>query len=208
MKIYDNPEALLIHGGGLSIHGGDISLTAGGEARTMQGVATYNSGGVNYLVFSGGNAHGDTLATSEAKLGADLAVRAGVPHNKIVCEEDSSSTIGNWANSIPLIQQLGVESVAGITGSLASHRASFIGKQLIFSYAPELELSGYIKSAEHEGLIAYPREAAALLLTRRCLKQASTDDIKLSDLDQYFSTMKQKNGISRIKRRFAVYSKS
>ncbi len=206
MKISGNPEALLVHGGGLTIHADQISLTAASEARAIQAIVSYNTREVSYLVFSGGNAHGDALPTSEAKLGADLAVQAGVPHDKIVCEEDSSSTIGNWANSIPLLQQIGVESVTGITGRVASRRASLIGRQLIDHYSPELELSGYMPSSEREGMVAYPREAAALLLAWHCLKQARTDGKELADLDQYFSDMKKGRGIDGLKRRLTTYS--
>ncbi len=100
----------LVHGGGIQAVGNGYELRLGSVRRAEAGVALYHAGVVEGLLFSGGNAHGHGFAQSEAGLMADLAVQAGVPASHIECEDSSSSTIGNWANSLPMFVGTDVEA--------------------------------------------------------------------------------------------------
>lgn len=201
----DDPEALLVHGGGLVlIDNKHFALDAASSCRAQMAASLWRPG--RQLIFSGGNAHGDEIAGSEANLMADLAIREGVPHSYVHREPDSSSTIGNWGNSVRILNDLEVERVAGVTGSFASHRARFIGNTVISQYDLNLKLTGYITSGETEGVLAIPREVSAFMLAKWCLRQAAAQDIKPDQLNNFFLDLKKQSGIASLKRRVSSYS--
>ncbi|MCA9333067.1 YdcF family protein [Candidatus Saccharibacteria bacterium] len=200
MSNIERPEALLVHGGGLVTIDNDTTMSRATACRAEFAVSLLDTEKTDYLVFSGANGYGDDLPTSEAKLMADMAVQMGADHDKIFYEDASTSTIGNWGNSVRILQDLGIETVAGITGSLASHRAKYIGKTIIGRYCPDISLVGYYKSGESEGMLAYPREVSAFMLAKWFLNKPKALDAKAEELDEYFQTIKQQSQLALVKR--------
>lgn len=194
----------LIHGGGIEISPTDPrgwQLQPGSEQRAIRGVELFFDGAVERLLFTGGNAHGNDLPQSEAGQMADIAVRAGVPASNIETEGTSSSTIGNWANSLPILGGMGVESVLGVTGRWASTRARRIGSHMMRDYSVEgLQLTGYEPSNEAEGVKAIPREAASLPAAELVLRMARKQGVPLSELDQFYRNFRSQTGIAKAKK--------
>lgn len=195
-------DALLVHGGGIRPVGAGYELRPGSIARAETGVGMYFAGQAQSLVFSGGNAFGLEYDASEAGLMADIAVRAGVPAAHIEKEPSSTSTIGNWANSLPILEGLGAERVVGITGKVASHRAAYVGNWVIARGDSGIQLVGYEPSGENEGKRAYPREIGSSLLAAQCLHSAKKADVPLAELDTFYLDWKSRTGLGAAKKRF------
>lgn len=195
-------DALLVHGGGILPVDGGYELRPESIARAQTGVGMYLTGQVGNLVFTGGNGHGLEYEASEAGLMADIAVRSGVPASSIEKESFSTSTIGNWANSLPILEGLGVERVGGVTGGIATPRASFLGDWVLTKAKSGIELVGYQGSGEKEGLRAYPREFVSTRMARRCLESAQKSSVPLSELDAYYLDWKSRTGLGAAKRHF------
>lgn len=193
-------RTLLVHGGGIEAAQDGWVLGRNSSARAELAVELFHAGGLDTIVFAGGNGYGHELPTSEARLMADMAVRHDVPHYRIELEDSSHSTIGNWANALSIMQQMGTERVAGVTGQWASVRASYIGKQIIGNFGLEVELLGYYPSREREGVMGFAREQVSMVLARRCLDSARTDGVPLDQLDGYYATRKARTGLTRLKR--------
>ena len=193
-------QVALVHGGGIRpIDGGGFALRPGSINRAEAGIALYYDGVVEKLLFSGGNAHGHDFPQSEGSMMADLALQAEVPASCIERETTSTSTVGNWANSLPLLAQMDAKTVLGVTGRVAGPRAAAIGERLINQAGGGLSLVGYRSSGEREGLRAYPREAASRWMARRCLDSAETVGVPLADLDTYYLDWKSRTGLAHAK---------
>lgn len=184
------PPTLLVHGGGLDCTPEGWVLGRSSVARAELAVQLFYAGGASHVIFTGGNGHGHDLPVSEGQLMADVAVQAGVPHRQVECEDQSHSTIGNWANAVPIMRHIGTEQVVGVTGSLASVRARYIGQRIIEDFGVEAELIGYYPSREREGVAGLFREQVAMIMARRCLNGARSDDIPLAQLDTYYADRK------------------
>ena len=189
----------LVHGGGIHAEGAGFALDAGGAARTARAVELLTSGYVDCLIMSGSNGTGRDLPASEAELMADYAMRLGADHRNIEVEAASHSTIGNWANSVPIIMDMDAKRVVGVTGLLAGRRAREIGESIIGQYDLPFEISGYVASGELEGKRAVPRELVSTQMARRCLDAASAQDVMLEDLDAFYMGWKSRTGLASLK---------
>ena len=171
------------------------------QARAVRAVELYfdPASSVERLLFTGGNGHGHTLPTNEAELMADFAVRAQVPHDLIEREPNSSSTLGNWANSAAMLRDWGAEEVVGITGRIARHRAAWIGSQVINDYGFDFTIAGYESSKEHERTRATVREIASMGMAVSCLALARRDGVALENLDDFYTRAKSTTGFALVK---------
>jgi uncharacterized SAM-binding protein YcdF (DUF218 family) len=89
-------DAVLVLGGGVSMQGMfDRSPEASGTtySRLFNGVEVFKKSDAEMLVLCGLGAKGFTV--SEAAVMRDLAVKLGVPYDKIVIEDRSLTTMGN-----------------------------------------------------------------------------------------------------------------
>lgn len=102
-------DAALVLGSYLAPDGTPLPSMIG---RVDHAVALYKSGRVKRLVLSGGVAKG---GHTEAQAMRDLALAAGVPAEAMVLEEDSRSTIENFACSRALFEKLGDKRVLLVT---------------------------------------------------------------------------------------------
>jgi vancomycin permeability regulator SanA len=194
----------LVHGGGIErvAPGEDIfRLQPGSEARAIRGVELFHSGVVERLLFAGGNAHGDELPASEADLMASVALKQGVPHDKILLEGCSSSTIGNWANALEIMQDDGTESVVGATGRVARPRAQAIGLALIHHYGLDVALVDYRTTKEPIGL-SVTREGLSATANAAWLANAARKGRSLGELDSAYRDRRQHSPIARVKQYF------
>lgn len=194
----------LVHGGGIEqvpFHEGEFRLQPGSVARAEKGVELFGDGRIERLLFSGGNAHGHDLPLTEAGLMADIAVRAGVPPGRIDVEPDSSSTIGNWANSLGMIEAMDAESVLGVTGRVARPRAEGIGRLLIAHYGLNVELTGYTTTKEPL-LGATSREALAIPAATIWLVNAARKGRPLAELDTAYRDRRNHSPVAKVKEHF------
>lgn len=195
----------LIHGGGIEPvpYASDVyQLQPGSVARAERGVELFEAGAVDRLLFSGGNAHGHNLSVTEAQLMADSAVRSGVPASRIETEPTSSSTIGNWGNSLEILQEMGAESVLGVTGRIARPRAYGIGMALIRHYGIDIELTGYWTTKEPASPDAMVRELTAAPLAAAWLANAWRKGRSLSELEDAYRNRRAHSPVASVKERF------
>jgi hypothetical protein len=190
------PKVALVHGGGIYEADGNFHLRPGAIARTEHAAGLLENGYIVKMVMSGGNANGLDLGSSEASLMADHAMSLGVPHTRIEREDTSSSTIGNWANSLPILTDMGAERVVGVTSRIASVRAANVGREIIDHYNTPLEISGYCPSSDDEGLRAYPREFVSSQMARRCMAAAWKQGIPAEGLDSFYLGWKSRTGLA------------
>lgn len=95
-------------------------------ARVEHAVSLYRRGLVPRLILSGGVARG---GKTEAIVMRDLALAAGVPADAIVLEQDSRSTIENFACAGPLTRSLGVSRVLLVTEPWHMTRALLLARR-------------------------------------------------------------------------------
>lgn len=190
---------LLVHGGGLDPIPDGWVLGPGSVARVERAVVLLQEDDTRQVVFTGGNGHGHDLPVSEARLMADMAVRHGVAHGRIECEDQSSSTIGNWANSLPLLEDMGAETVVGVTSQAARTRARMIGSQLCQHYGVAVHLAGYVSSGEAATWKAYAREAVAVPLAVAWLANAWRKGRSLAELDEAYRSRRSNTPIGAAK---------
>ncbi len=89
-------------------------------ARVERGVQLFQQGLAPRLVISGGGAG----ETSEAAIGRELALRAGVPESACLIETKSGSTFANAVHSVELLRPLGVTRVFVVTDDFHAFRAA------------------------------------------------------------------------------------
>lgn len=190
------PQIALVHGGGMYAADGSFHLRPGAIARTEHAANLLESKEIVKMVMSGGNANGLDLGASEASLMASHAISLGVPSWRIECEDASSSTIGNWANSLPILIDMGAERVVGVTSRIASDRAANVGREIIDHYDAQFVISRYSTSNDAEGLRAYPRELVSSLMARRCMAAAWKQGVPAEDLDSFYLDWKSRTGLA------------
>ncbi len=195
----------LVHGGGIERvpYAEDMfQLQPGSIARIGRGIELLQAGSVERLVLSGGNAHGDDLPQTEAGLMADIAVTAaGIPAAKIIVEEKSSSTIGNWANSLGIFADEGIESVVGITGRVARPRAQGIGTAMIHHFGLDVKLVGYHTTKEPIG-VSVVREGLSVPANAAWLANAVRKGRSLGELDAAYRDRRKNSPIAKVKQQF------
>lgn len=195
------------------IHGGGITQTVPGEwrpshasiTRATTGIHLVEDGVVDQLILTGNNAHGDILPITEARSMAEIAIEYGIPPEKIIVLEKSTSTLGNLAEALTEAKIRNIERLIGVTGRIACFRANNIGQIINKQWELGRDLAGYVASEEKEGVVAYPRELVALSMSRRCIANAQIDGIALEDLDTYYLERKANSRLAVVKRHLASY---
>jgi uncharacterized SAM-binding protein YcdF (DUF218 family) len=119
----DRADAALVLGSYLAPDGSPLPSMIG---RVEHAVALYKSGRVRRLVLSGGVAKG---GHTEARAMHDLALAAGVPESAMILEEDSRSTIENFACSRALFEKLDIKTVLLVTEPWHMTRAMLLANR-------------------------------------------------------------------------------
>jgi len=105
----ESADAALVLGFALAADGSPRPQIIG---RVEHAVALYKQGKVKRLVLSGGAGR---AGHTEAGVMRDLALAAGVPADALILEEDSRSTIENFACSRPVLERLAAQRVLLVT---------------------------------------------------------------------------------------------
>jgi len=96
--------------------------------RIKAAIALYESGRVQYLVFTGGTPVADYPA--EGQVGREFAIEHGVPASAILAETTSRTTWQNLANAKLLTESAGIESVLLVSDPLHMRRAMAMASRL------------------------------------------------------------------------------
>jgi uncharacterized SAM-binding protein YcdF (DUF218 family) len=101
-----------------------IVVVSGGDtnARTDEGIALFNNGWANEIVFSG--AAQDKTGPSNAAAMRDRAILAGIPAMAIFVEESSETTAENAQNTQTIFEQNEYETVILVTSGYHERRAT------------------------------------------------------------------------------------
>jgi uncharacterized SAM-binding protein YcdF (DUF218 family) len=96
--------------------------------RIKEAIALYQSGRVQYLVFTGGTPVADYPA--EGQVGREFAIEHGVPAAAILVEATSRTTWQNLVNAKELMGSFGVKSVLLVSDPLHMRRAMAMASRL------------------------------------------------------------------------------
>ena len=111
----------------------------------------------DYIILSGGQGPQDNIPVAEAM--KDYLIEKGVPENRLITEEESSSTKENMAFSRQIAETYGFDSLIVVSNDFHMYRAMLIAKdyfhQITGAYAPS-------PKGLHT-LLLYIREPFALL---------------------------------------------
>jgi len=101
-----------------------IIVVSGGDtnARTDQGIALYQQGWADTLIFSG--AAQDKSGPSNAAAMRTRALEQGVPENAIFVEENSATTEENAANTKTVLKDNNIKTVILVTSGYHQRRAA------------------------------------------------------------------------------------
>jgi uncharacterized SAM-binding protein YcdF (DUF218 family) len=112
--------------------------------RIKEAIALYESGRVQYLVFTGGAPVAEYPA--EGQVGREFAVEHGVPPTAILVETASRTTWQNLANAKELIGPAGIQSVLLVSDPLHMRRAMAMASDLGLRAMPALTPSSRFQS--------------------------------------------------------------
>lgn len=120
----------------IAISGGDT------DARTREAIALYNKGWAPSLILSG--AAQDKSGQSNAAAMEGQALRAGVPHEAIILDEQATDTAGNAAGLKPIAQNYRLKRIILVTSPYHQRRASVefehvLGKEITIINHPTPE---------------------------------------------------------------------
>jgi len=96
--------------------------------RIKEAIALYESGRVQYIVFTGGTPAADY--PTEGQVGREFAIGHGVPATAILVETTSRTTWQNLANAKELIAPAGIQSVLLVSDPLHMRRAMAMASKL------------------------------------------------------------------------------
>jgi uncharacterized SAM-binding protein YcdF (DUF218 family) len=96
--------------------------------RIKEAIALYESGRVQYIVFTGGTPVADYPA--EGQVGREFAIGHGVPATAILVETTSRTTWQNLENAKELIGPVGIHSVLLVSDPLHMRRAMAMASSL------------------------------------------------------------------------------
>jgi uncharacterized SAM-binding protein YcdF (DUF218 family) len=151
-------DAALVLGFALAADGSPRPQIVG---RVDHAVALYKQGRVKRLVLSGG---AGKAGHTEAGVMRDLALAAGVPAEALILEEDSRSTIENFACSRPVLEKLSAQRVLLVTEPWHMTRAMLLAHRHGLYPAQSPASSAVWRSAREGGFwlfrdtVAYLRE--------------------------------------------------
>jgi hypothetical protein len=192
-------EVGLVHGSGFENIEGTYFMSSGSRANADKSLELLQDGTIEKVVCSGrGPIQDDRQKYSEASLMADHLIRAGVPVRFIEVEDTSTSAVGNWANSAPIIQhQLNADSVIGISAKPNIKRMHIIGS--FVAARSDFELVGYSASDMRPRPKDYPREIISVYgITLPFL--SANGDTPISDLSEAYEEYKSRLGLAYLKR--------
>src|SRR5690606_10862548 len=108
IKMTTRIDGALINGSGFEVIDGTQHLSKGAQANAERAIYLYDAGIISGVVCTGGSPlSGVEFPDTEAEMTAAYLLRHRMPHTKIELEEESTSAVGNWANSAPIITGLG-----------------------------------------------------------------------------------------------------
>lgn len=204
MKRSLDAQVALIHGSGLETGAdGKIYPSAETKGNLAVGLDLLQNGRVERLLVSGaGPLHDvDYGHDTEAELGVDWLISRGARADRLLKEDTSSSTLGNWANSAPIIEAAGLESVIGIARDAQIFRARRIGEFVANQSA--FEIAGYLPGEEtarslRGRAIDYGRETASLALFE--LFKQMHPNAPRQIMEALYTQMKDPIGFTAVKR--------
>ena len=190
-------EVGLVHGSGFEIIDGIYQMSAGTRLNAVKAAQLLYDGSLEKVICSGrGPVQGDNYGSTEAQLMADFLVGAGFASGQIEIEDRSTSTIGNWTKSAPIIEDLDAESVMGITARVNKGRMQLIGD--FIADRSTFELVGYSSSEQKNKAKDYAREFIGRNTTRRFL--AANLETPIDSLDEAYEKYKTQLGLAALKR--------
>lgn len=189
-------EVGLVHGSGFEVINGIQVISEGSQLNAIKAAELLTIGSIERVICSGkGPVQGCAYMTTEAKLMADELIQMGFSHKLIELEEDSTSTVANWANSAPIIEDLGASSVLGITARSSIWRMRKIGE--FVAEKSEFAVAAYAPSDVRPRLKDYARELAMLFATDRFIKLNL--DTPVNELPEAYEIYKSATGLNTVK---------
>lgn len=187
----------LIHGSGFDTVEGIQRISEDSRFNAERAAQLLAEGRIEHAICSGrGPITGVTYPLSEAELMADELLSYGIHPSKIEIEETSTSAVGNWVHSVPIIQALKAETVLGITGGVNVRRMYRIGE--FVAARSDFKTVGYAPSDAKAHIKDYIRELGVDIMTRRFL--ATEQDCAVDQLDEAYEAYKARSGMSAIKK--------
>lgn len=187
----------LIHGADFTVQDGVPHMSPATRANAETGLRLLETGRIERVICSGrGPLDGVEYPVSEAKLMADYLMQAGIKPRYIETEEQSSTTVGNWAYSAEILQQLGAETVCGVTAAPNIMRMQAIGR--FVARRADFVVTGYEPSDAPVATKDYVREAGVGLMTGIFL--GMNRHTPLSELEPAYIEFKNRTGMNRVKR--------
>ena len=129
-------------------------------ARLDEGLRLYNQGFAGYFVVSGGQGPGEDISEAEAM--KRYLVRSGVPEDRVILEDRSTSTEENLRFSMERMGEQGLKSAIVVSNSYHLLRASIMAKRL----GLDATYSGvFVSQHLRSELTGFVRELAAVPYT-------------------------------------------
>jgi len=114
-----NAEALVVLGAG---YWEPCGLTVSAWQRTLHAVRLFEQGRAARIVFSGGPTQESAGVPVGAQM-AELAIRMGVPRDRVLAETESRNTHENAEGTAALLRAQGIRDVILVTDSIHMRRA-------------------------------------------------------------------------------------
>jgi hypothetical protein len=190
-------EVGLIHGSGFEVVDGGFCLGDGSRFNAEKAAQLLGDGSIEKVICSGrGPVQGEEYATSEARLMADHLVNAGVASSQIEVEDGSTSSLGNWTMSVPVLSELNATSVIGVASSACVGRLELIAD--FVAAQSDFEFVGYCPSEEEVTMKCFTRELINRNLMRHFLTANADTPIEL--LSDAYEAYKARLGLVTLKK--------
>ncbi len=190
-------EVGLVHGSGFDVIDGLNQMSDATRLNAARAGQLLLDGSVESVICSGrGPVAGEAYGTTEARLMADFLVGMGIPNSQIELEDTSTSTMGNWARSAPIIESLGAETVMGITAKVNQSRMQRIGN--FVADRSSFELVGYTASGQRATAVEQLREVIGRNMTHHFL--ARNSETPIHDLPEAYEVYKSQFGLVTLKK--------
>lgn len=190
-------EVGLIHGSGFEVVNGINQMSDATRFNATKAAELLHTRSIERVICSGrGPVAGERYGTTEAQLMADFLVAGGFSSSLIEIEDTSTSTMGNWVRSAPIIEGLGAGTVAGITASVNKSRMQRIGG--FVADRSTFDLVGYVPSGQKASAGECAREIIGRNMTRHFL--AINGETPVSTLDEAYEAYKSQFGLVALKR--------
>ena len=97
------------------------------EGRLLTAIDLWNEGGAQYFIVTGGRQEGDRF--TEAETSRNVALDRGVPDDRILFEDQGTTTWESLQGVAQLVEQYEISSVILVTDPYHAMRASLIAKR-------------------------------------------------------------------------------